>query len=243
MTTAAGLIIGDEILTGKVRDTNGPVLIDLLRDLGVTLDRLVYIGDELESIAGEVAACAGRYDAVITSGGVGPTHDDVTMAGIAAAFGVEVVRHPDLEAMIRAWWGDRFTEAALRMAEMPDGSRLLYSGDGLIPLVVFRNVYILPGIPRLFQAKLGALRSELEGQPTTVRSVYLRSDESQIAALLGQAAEEFRAVKIGSYPRSEDEDHRLWITVEAGDLATVRAAVERILELLPDGDVVRVDDL
>jgi molybdenum cofactor synthesis domain-containing protein len=243
MTTAAGLIIGDEILSGKVRDTNGPVLIEALRDLGVTLDRLVYIGDELDTIASEVKECSRHYDAVITSGGVGPTHDDVTMAGIAAAFGVKVVRHPDLEAMIRAWWGERFTEAALRMAEMPDGSRLLYSGDGLIPLVVFRNVYILPGIPRLFRAKLGALRSELEGQPATVRSVYLRSDESQIAALLSQAAEEFHMVKIGSYPRSEGEDHRLWITVEAGDLATVKAAVERILELLPDDDVVRVDDL
>jgi molybdenum cofactor synthesis domain-containing protein len=243
MTTAAGLIIGDEILTGKVRDTNGPVLIDFFRELGVSLDRLVYIGDELDTIAGEVAACSGCHDAVITSGGVGPTHDDVTMAGIAAAFGVKVVRHPDLEALIRAWWGERFTEAALRMAEMPEGSRLLYSGDGLIPLVVFQNIYILPGIPRLFRAKLGALRSELEGHPATVRSVYLRSDESQIASLLGQAAEEFRSVKIGSYPRSEDEDHRLWITVEAADLPTVKAAVERILELLPDDDVVRVDDL
>jgi molybdenum cofactor synthesis domain-containing protein len=243
MTTAAGLIIGDELLSGKIRDSNGPVLIEFLRDLGVTLDRMVYIGDELAAIASEVEACSRDHDAVITSGGVGPTHDDVTMAGIAAAFGVDVVRHPELEAMIRAWWGERFTEAALRMAEMPDGSRLLYSGDGLIPLVVFRNVYILPGIPRLFQAKLGALRGELEGRPLTVRSVYLRSDESQIAALLGQAAEEFRSVKIGSYPRTENEDHRVWITVEADDLATVRAAVTRLLELLPDDDVVRVDEL
>ena len=104
--------------------------------------------------------------------------------------------------MIRAWWGDRFTESALRMAEMPEGSRLLYSSDGLIPLVVFRNIYILPGIPRLFQAKLGALRAEIGGPPPIMGSVYLRSDESVIAPILGRAAEEFRTVKIGSYPRS-----------------------------------------
>ena len=243
MTTAAGLIIGDEILSGKVRDTNGPVLIDFLREIGVALERLNYIGDEIETISGEIKECARRYDVVITSGGVGPTHDDRTVAGIAGAFGVDVVRHPDLESMIRAWWGERFTEAALRMAEMPEGSRLLYSGDGLLPLVVYHNVYMLPGIPRLFGAKLGALRHEMGGRPPTVRSIYLRSDESQVAHLLSQAAEEFRSVKIGSYPRSEDEDHRVWVTVEAEDAATVRAAVERLLRLLPDEDVVRVDDL
>jgi len=243
MTTASGLIIGDEILTGKVRDTNGPLLIDFLRGLGVTLERLVYIRDELDTIAREVGDCSRSSDVVITSGGVGPTHDDLTIPGVAAAFGVEVVRHPDLEAMIRAWWGARFTEAALRMAEIPEGSRLLYSGDGLIPLVVCRNVFMLPGIPRLFEAKLAALRAEMGGRPPTVRSVYLRSDESQIAPLLGRAADEFRSVKIGSYPRSEGEDHRVWITVEADDAATVNAAVERLLELLPEEDVVRVDEL
>ncbi len=242
MTTAAGLIIGDEILSGKVRDTNGPVLIDFLRGLGVSLERLSYISDELDTIAREVGECSRRYDVVITSGGVGPTHDDLTIAGIAAAFDVEVVRHPDLEAMIRAWWGARFTEAALRMAEMPEGSRLLYSGDGLIPLVVFQNVYMLPGVPRLFGAKLAALRVEMGGRPPTVGSIYLRSDESAIAPLLGRAADEFRAVKIGSYPRSEDEDHRVWITVEADGPATVTAAIKRLLELLPEEDVVRVDE-
>jgi FAD synthetase len=241
MSTVAGVIIGDEILTGKVRDANGPLLIDLCRDLGVCLERLVYIGDDTDIISAEVRWCSDRFDAVVTSGGVGPTHDDVTVEAVALAFGVGVDRHPDLEAMIRSWWGQRFTEAALRMADMPRGSRLLYSGDGLLPLVVCGNVYLMPGIPRLFEAKLGALRQEMKGRRPNLRSIYLSSDESRIAPLLSQVAGEFAEVKIGSYPRFDEQDHRVWITIEAQAFEAVNSAVDRLLELLSDDDIVRVE--
>jgi molybdopterin-biosynthesis enzyme MoeA-like protein len=127
------------------------------------------------------------------------------------------------------------------MAEMPVGSKLLYSGDALLPLVVCRNVYLMPGIPRLFEAKLGALRDELEGDRLALRSIYLSSDESRIAPLLGQVADEIADVKIGSYPRFEDEDHRVWVTVEAAATQMVDTAIDRLLELLPADDVVRVE--
>ena len=153
---------------------------------------------------------------VFTSGGVGPTHDDCTIKGVASAFSVGVVVHPELEAMIRAYWGGRFTESALRMAEMPEGSRLLYGDDGLLPLVVYENVYLFPGVPRLFAAKLPSLRGELTGTPKVLHCVYLNSDESRVAPLLGRLAEEHPTVKVGSYPRfGEDVDHRLWISLEA----------------------------
>jgi len=219
MTTAAAIIIGDEILSGKVRDANSAPLIDLFADIGVELQRISCIGDAEEDIIAEVRSCSERYDAVITSGGVGPTHDDRTVAAIATAFGVEVERHPELVEMIHAWWGKRFTEAALRMAEIPAGSRLIYSNDGLIPMVAFRNVYIFPGIPRLFAAKIEA---------------------SAIADRLAAVDEAFPEVKIGSYPRSEGEDHRVWITVEAGDAGSVNTAVDGLLEALSADDVVRV---
>lgn len=242
MTTAAALIIGDEILSGKVRDTNAPLIIDLSQELGVRLCRLVYVCDEVDEIAAEVKACSERFDAVITSGGVGPTHDDCTVEAIARAFGVNVVRHPEIEAMICAYWGDRMNDAALRMAEMPEGSRLLYSSDGLLPLVVFRNIYLFPGVPRLFAAKLGALKDELEGEVLQIRHLYLTSDESRVAPLLGQVDGEFPDVKIGSYPRIEAADHRLWITVEAVSATEVAAATDRLLDLLPSNEVVRVED-
>jgi len=242
MTTAAAIIIGDEILSAKVRDANTPLLIDFMAELGIDLERIVVIGDDCAAIAAEVAACAEKYDVVITSGGVGPTHDDCTVRAVADAFGVDVVRHPDIEEMIRAWWGERFTESALRMAEMPEGSRLFYGDDGLLPLVVFENVYLFPGVPRLFAAKLPSLRAELSGTPKVVHGVYLNSDESRVAPLVGQVAEECPKVKVGSYPRfGEGKDHRLWISLEGVDADKVAAATDRLLELLQDEEVVRVE--
>jgi len=242
MTTAAAIIIGDEILSAKVRDANTPLLTDFMAELGIDLERIVVIGDDCTAIAAEVAACSERYDVVITSGGVGPTHDDCTVRAVADAFGVEVVRHPDIEAMIRTYWGDRFTESALRMAEMPEGSRLFYGDDGLLPLVVFENVYLFPGVPRLFAAKLPSLRSELSGTPKVVHGVYLNSDESRIAPLVGQVADECPKVKVGSYPRfGEDRDHRLWISLEGVDANEVAAATDRLLDLLKDEEIVRVE--
>ena len=241
MTTAAALIIGDEILTGKVADTNGPLLIGLLRDLGVRLERLVYLGDSIDQIAAEVRRCAERYDAVITSGGIGPTHDDCTIAAVAAAFGVGIDRDPDLEAMIRAWWASRLTDDALRMADVPAGSRLLYGGDGLMPLVVYRNVYLLPGVPRLFEAKLPAFRLELTGECLQLGSLYLRSDESSIASILRQVDGEFEDVKIGSYPRLETDEFRIWVTVEATNGGIIEQAIARLVALLPPDEVVRVE--
>jgi molybdenum cofactor synthesis domain-containing protein len=242
VTTVAVLIIGDEILSGKVRDTNAPLLIDLFRELGVRLGRLVYVSDSIEEISAEVRSCSERFDAVITSGGVGPTHDDCTIEAIARAFDVEVVRHTDVEAMICAYWGERVNDAALRMAEMPEGSRLLYSSDGMLPLVVFRNIYLFPGVPRLFAAKLGALREEFKGEPPHITHLYLNSDESSVASLLSQVDREYPEVKIGSYPRIEAPDHRLWITVESTDTDDVASATSRLLELLPDHEVVRVEE-
>ena len=242
MTTVAALIIGDEILSGKVRDANSELIIELMRDLGVELSRIVTMSDDEREIAREVRFCAERFDAVITSGGVGPTHDDRTVAAVARAFGVGIERNPDLERMIRTWWGDRFNEAALSMADIPEGSTLLYSSDGNMPLVVCRNVYLLPGIPRLFAAKIGALREVLTGEEHTDASLYLSSDESAVAEILSQVDESFPEVKIGSYPLHEScEDHQVWVTVEAHTPDEVNLAVDRLLELLPPEQVVRVD--
>jgi molybdenum cofactor synthesis domain-containing protein len=242
VTTAAALIIGDEILSGKVRDVNTECIIELMKDLGVELRRIVTMGDEEEEIAAEVRFCSERFDAVITSGGVGPTHDDRTVAAVARAFGVGIDRSPELEQMIRTWWGDRFTDGALRMANIPAGATLLYSSDGNMPLVVCRNVYLLPGIPRLFHAKIGALREVLHGERHASANLYLSSDESAVAVHLSEVDDAFPDVKIGSYPRHEaSDDHQVWITVEAPTSARVDLAVDRLLELLPEDEVVRVD--
>jgi len=242
VTTVAALIIGDEILSGKVREANTECIIELMRDIGVDLRRIVTMGDEEDEIAAEVRFCSERFDAVITSGGVGPTHDDRTVAAVAHAFGVGIERSLELERMIRIWWGKRFTEGALRMADIPEGSTLLYSSDGNMPLVVCRNVYLLPGIPQLFHAKIGALREVLHGKKHASANLYLSSDESAVANTLSDVDAAFPEVKIGSYPSHEaNQDHQVWITIEAATTDKVGEAVDRLLELLPKEEVVRVD--
>ncbi len=241
MTTAAAVIIGNEILSGKVNDLNTPALIEMLAEVGVTLERVVVIADDLDDISGDVCACAARYDHVFTSGGVGPTHDDMTMAGIARGFGVSLVRHPDLERIIKSHWRGRINDAAMKLTEVPEGSSVLMGPDELWPAICFRNVFILAGIPKIFAAKLTAIRPQLHGTPVTVRSVYISSDESSVAAQLCEAVAEHPGVQIGSYPRMDEPDYRVRITVESTDAGAVDSAVDRLLELLPTDRVVRVE--
>lgn len=241
MTTAAGIIIGDEILSGKVTDTNTPLLVELLRSVGVRLRRIAVVSDDLAAIGQEVRACAASHDYVITSGGVGPTHDDVTMEAIARAFDRPLVRHPHIEQSVRHYFGARVNEAALKLAELPDGARLIHSQDSLLPVVAFQNIYILPGVPQIFRAKLQALSAELRGEPVTLANLYLGVDESAVAAILTQVVAESPEVQIGSYPRYGDPEVMVRVTVESQQAARVEAALARLIELLPKGQVLRVD--
>ena len=140
--TAAIVVIGDEILSGKFVEENAAYLIPALRDLGVALRRIEVVPDQLDDIAEAVRRAAERHDHVFTSGGVGPTHDDLTMAGIARAFGVEVVRHPELERLLRSFYGAKLEERNLRMAEVPAGAELVAADHPAWPVARFRNVYI-----------------------------------------------------------------------------------------------------
>jgi molybdenum cofactor synthesis domain-containing protein len=241
MPTAAGVMIGDEILTGKIRDTNVHLLIDTLHAAGVVLRRLATIRDEVDEIADEVRRCAASFDHVFTSGGIGPTHDDRTIEGVARAFGCAVVRDPRLEALVRQHWRERINDAALRLADVPEGSRLIAAEEARFPVVVCRNVCILPGIPQLFAAKLALVARELHGTPPVLQSIYLSGEESAIAAALTQVVGEVPAVCIGSYPRIGDPDHRIRITVEGPERAAVERAMARLLELLPAELVIRVE--
>jgi len=242
MTHVAAIIIGDEILSGKIRDENTPLLIALCAERGASLKRVAVIGDSPEDIAEEVRLCSDRYDLVITSGGVGPTHDDRTVEGVALAFGVETEQSDEVEKMIRAFWGRRFTEAALRMARMPVGGRLLFGADGLLPLVQFRNVILFPGVPELFAAKLPSIHSQISGAPVHSVNLYLNSDESSVAPMLDAVDAAHPEVTIGSYPRfARSADHRLWIVLEAADIAHARAAADELLQEIDPNEVVRVE--
>jgi len=232
VATAGIVIIGDEILTGKFADENAAFLIGELRALGVELRRIAVIPDVLDDIAATVTEFSARFDHVFTSGGVGPTHDDVTMAGIARGFGTEVVREPALEDRVRAYWGARLAPPHLRLAEVPAGAELIYGKDRVWPVVAYRNVYILPGVPALFRRKFIDIRDRFRAEPMTVARVYLDAEEGQIAGDLDVVVAAFPAVRIGSYPRFSELDFKVLITFEGlgpGEVASALAMlVERI---------------
>lgn len=229
MPTAAIVIIGNEILTGKFPDENAPFLIGRLRALGCDLGRVVVIPDVPGVIAAEVRACSEAFDHVFTTGGVGPTHDDLTMPSVAQAFGVPVWRHPELEALLRDRMGAACNEAALRMADVPQGAELWWDGPVRFPLVVMRNVAIFPGVPALLKLKFDAVAHRFQGVPVQTRRVWTFRTEPEIADALTEAAERWPGVDIGSYPRFERTPHEVLLTMESRDPAALDACCAHVL--------------
>lgn len=226
--TAAVIVIGEEILSGKFADENGPWLIGRLRSLGCDLRRLVVVGDEPDAIAEEVRRCAGAHDHVLTTGGVGPTHDDRTFEGIGLGFGAPLVEHPELAALLDAYDLPR-TETNLRMVRVPSGA-VLERGRGGFPTVRVRNVWIFPGVPVLMRARFEELAHAFAGEPVRTERIEVERREVEVAAAVQDVAAAFPTVSIGSYPRYDDagREHRLVITLEARDPSALAQAAARL---------------
>lgn len=239
--TAAVIVIGNEILTGKSEDKNATFLIKELYKLGVALRRVVIIPDELDDISAAVRECASRFDYVFTSGGVGPTHDDVTIEGVARAFNRRVVRHPGLEAMLRSYFGGGLDETRLRMADVPEGSDLIRESGMRWPVLVVENAFVLPGVPELFRGKFEAIRERFRAEPFHIKALYTREDEFDIAPRLDRVAADHPAVEIGSYPTFTREDYRVKITIESKEEEAVERARAALVELLDPSALVQGD--
>lgn len=238
--TAAIILIGNEILSGKIEDANAAYLCRELRALGVDVRRISVIPDEVEAIAAEVRAASAGHDVVFTSGGVGPTHDDVTIEGVARAMGVPVVRHPELVAMLRAYYGERLTAAHLKMAEVPEGARLIGADTLRFPTVQMGNVYVLPGVPEIFREKFQAIRERFRDVPIHLRTVFVRIGEGTLAEHLNAVLAEYPALQLGSYPELANPEYRVKVTLESRDPAYLERALESLLKRLPGDVVVRV---
>ncbi len=217
--TACVLLIGDELLTGKVRDENGYFLAVSLRRRGIRLIEICTVGDRIEEIGDALLRLCARAPLVFTSGGVGPTHDDRTLEAIAAATGRRLQRNAQMETQLRQHYGERVTDAALRMSDLPEGTSLC----ALPGWPVFRldldpghdrtsprleratRLYILPGVPSLLRAKfehLEAIDGELPQSPGWhLEVLYTNLDESKLAAHLEAVVAAHRDVEVGSYPR------------------------------------------
>jgi molybdenum cofactor synthesis domain-containing protein len=241
MPTIAGIIlIGNEILSGKVTDANAAYLCRELRALGVDVRRIVVIPDDVALIAEEVSAFAKAFDVVFTSGGVGPTHDDVTIEGVARAMSVPVVRHPELVALLERYYRGKLTEAALRMAEIPEGAELVTGGTLRFPTILMRNVYVLPGVPEIFRQKFDALRERFRDQPIHLRNVFVRIGEGTLADYLNRLLEAFPLLQLGSYPEFSNPEYQVKVTLESRDRGYLEQALGDLLARLPEDAVVKV---
>ncbi len=200
--TAAFIIIGNEILSGRTKDKNLGYLAERLTEWGIRLREARVVPDVEEAIVKAVNECRAAYDYVFTSGGIGPTHDDITAAAVARAFGVEVIRHPEAEAMLR----DRIlpkdlNEARLKMADTPDGATLIDNPVSRAPGFQVENVFVMAGVPVIMQAMVDGLKHKLVGgTPVRSRTIGCDLPEGAIAKGLGELQERFSEIEIGSYP-------------------------------------------
>jgi molybdenum cofactor synthesis domain-containing protein len=219
-----------------VEDENARFLIRELRALGVALRRIEVVPDVTDEIADSVRTLSPRFDVLFTSGGVGPTHDDVTLRAVAAAFSMDTVRHPELEALLRRGFGERLHDRDLRMADVPSGARLEYGRAGaqggggaapasVWPVIVVHNVWVLPGVPSIFRRKFENVRELFRAAPIHGRALYSAAGEGSIAGALDEAVAAFPGVDIGSYPHLDAADYRVKVTLDGRDAARLDEAV------------------
>ncbi len=241
MPTAGILIIGNEILSGKVTDTNSPYLCRELRELGVDVDRILTIPDEIDVIAHEVRDMSERYDFVFTSGGIGPTHDDLTMDGVALAFDRVIEQNVSIAGRIERAQGKPPNESQLKMAMIPENSVLIDAGDLWFPVVVVENVHVFPGIPELLMKKFDSIRDRFRGVPFLLKRVYVKRRESDIAHSLHELLEEFPQLMLGSYPKIGEEAFHVLLTLESRDAGYLQSSLDTLLAKLPDDAIHRVE--
>jgi molybdenum cofactor synthesis domain-containing protein len=223
--TAALVVIGDEILSGRTQDKNVAQVALWLNQQGIRLEEVRVVPDISKRIGEAVNELRGKHDYLFTTGGIGPTHDDITVDAIAAAFDVPVVLHPQARAVLEDYYRDRpggLTEARLRMARTPEGAELIVNPYSGAPGVRMDNVYILAGVPHIAGSMLEALTGKLEGgRPIVSITIGARAAESDVADLLRETEQAHPGVAIGSYPFLKDGRYgaNFVIRSEDGELA------------------------
>jgi molybdenum cofactor synthesis domain-containing protein len=202
--TAAMLVIGDEILSGRTREANAHYLAGVLTEMGIGLTEVRVVPDVAGVITSTVNEMRGRVDYLFTSGGIGPTHDDITADNVAAAFGVKIDVRADALAILTAYYettGREINEARLRMARIPDGATLIENPLSHAPGFILGNVYVMAGVPAIFKVMLDGVRPRLTGgAPVLSHAFRVEAPEGDLAGPLGKLAETYPEVSMGSYP-------------------------------------------
>lgn len=226
--TAAIIIIGAEVLSGKVIDQNSPFLITELRSRGIELTEIRVIGDDIDTIAECVSQLCSTNDYLFTTGGIGPTHDDVTIEGVAKALDRQIVRSPELENRLQQHFGDRLNQSRLKLADIPEGA-YVDMVTPVLPLIRVGNVFIFPGVPDLMKQSFKHMAHELKGTPFICRSLTIAGSESAMADHLRNVQKANPAVQIGSYPHFLESGCEVKITVDGRMACDVDEALKQII--------------
>ena len=232
MRSVGILIVGDEILSGEVSDQNGPFLIGRLAEANVRAVRQVVTPDDADEIVAELTRLRGMADAVVISGGLGPTHDDVTRPAVAHAMGLPLEHNDEADARIRRFYGDRVTQSELDMANMPAGSRLVNGKKTGTFGFALSGVYALPGVPFLFRDLVDGVISDFSAEPLHKEELRTERREGEIASALAALQGSATDVAIGSYPVCENGCWHVRVVLRGGDparVAEVATAVKKTL--------------
>ncbi|MEM6372144.1 MAG: molybdopterin-binding protein [Pseudomonadota bacterium] len=236
--TAAMLVIGDEILSGRTRDANMHHLAGQLTEVGIDLKEVRVVSDDTDAIVAAVRALSGAYDTVVTSGGIGPTHDDITADCIAAAFEVPIDVREDARALLAAHYaktGSELNAARLRMARIPDGAALIDNPVSVAPGFTLGNVHVMAGVPSVFQAMVATVLPTLTGgAPLVSKTLRIERGEGDIAGPLGELARIHPDLSIGSYPFQKDGKFGANIVIRGTDAGMVDTALAALAAQFPD---------
>ena len=233
--TAAMLVIGDEILSGRTRDSNMHYLAGELTRIGIALREVRIVADVHQDIVAAVQALSARYTHLFTSGGIGPTHDDITADAVAEAMGARIGPRADAMALLQAHYdraGLPFNEARQRMARIPDGATLIDNPVSTAPGFTIGNVHVMAGVPNIFQAMVASVLPRLTGGPPLLsQSLRVDRGEGEIAGAFGALAAEFPDLSMGSYPFIQNGAHGTNLVIRGTDPARVDAAMVRLTQL------------
>ena len=230
--TAAMLVIGDEILSGRTRDSNMHHLARALTDHGIALTEARVVPDDHAAIVAAVRALKSSHDHLFTSGGIGPTHDDITADAVAEACDAAIGPRADAMALLQAHYdrqGLPFNEARQRMARIPDGATLIENPVSVAPGFSLLNVHVMAGVPKIFEAMLAGLLPRLAGgAPLLSQSLTVHRGEGDIAAAFGQLAADYPELSMGSYPFSSSAGFGTKLVIRGSDSARLDEAFLRL---------------
>jgi len=237
--TAGVIVIGNEVLSAKIRDENTPVLLERLAGAGVRVGEVALLPDDVERISEVVRDFAHRFDVVLTTGGVGPTHDDCTWQAIGRALDRPLVLHEELVARIEERTGAPLSDEQKRMAVLPLGTRLA-GKESRVPTFQIENIFVLPGVPSMVVPRIESLCASWRAPRPHLSNVYFTTDEWHAVPAIDALVAAFPDLEIGSYPIFHDVDHRLHLTLEGFDRDRVAQAVDFITEQIGSARRVRV---